>query len=1002
MQRPGTQGDVLPPKRQAVVDRLRRRIENYRRHSSGCVPKFDQTFNSLVEQNFQDTLVLKQRFLENKAKRAAKKTDKKTPENNLQSNAHPVSKLMSAKRPADEPPQPPQQPQPPPTSSASSTASGGAEGLTKFSVEIVQQLEFTTCSSSSQISTNVTVKALNTSVKSAQANPPSSRPAATPEPPHHHHSQHQQSGHQQGSPMVVSCKQELDEYPEFVDLDQCAAALEKDAAANGHTFTSFSDLIGDDTSDAIITSDTFKDLINEISDYPSEFMKDFADYDGGVGVDIKPHIPSSPLDELASSVRNSSSYGVGGGAGGGAGLPTELSPAAHTLKQMAEHHQHKAQMGMGFGASAPPPRGKPQPPGGAPVPQPPTIKQEVMYGSPGGSIPPTPPTPGRPMGGYSPYGGSPRGGQQGGAGGGAPPPRPSSGPTPPTPQQQQGGATTLQISQAQQLHITNQGQPIQVSMAQNMSTDVKQQASSVSVAAHQGLFFSQHPHHSHPSPGSPSPSNPTSHPPQPAPPPPHSSSSSSSVPPPPNSSSSSSFCGSTGAAVSQSQTINFTQQTMRLRPTANLLRAQPMMTQQQPQVRPPPPDYQSQMHSMLSNGMAGHRPPQPQPHPHLSQPQPHLPQSQPHLSQTQPHHGMPQMRFASAPLLQQRRMSQQPMPPSGPMMRPQQMPTSVGPGFHMSQQQQVYQSQQQSQQLNRAQQLAQLIDSPAEWRQHQIMMAQHQQQQQQQQQPRPQQTFHQAQGVSFSGGGLQLSAAQEQVLPPHSVASGLPRGQQLAMQHSMPPHMSLNLNMTQQQHVGGQQFGPGNKMQQHAGGQFGSAAPGPNKSQQHVGGQQFAPGNKTQQHLGGQQFAPGNKTQQHVGGQQFGAAPGPNRTQQHVVMQQQHLTAHFGGGGAGQFGGYVPNSTGSGFQAGATMSAAAFQSSSMSSGGGVQTTTSSSSSSSSQHNPSSSSASSYGPPQLPSDLNLDFLEQLPSDSSQMDLLNSLESAGASFNLHDIL
>ncbi|RZF43726.1 hypothetical protein LSTR_LSTR004239 [Laodelphax striatellus] len=88
---PGSQGDVLPPKRQATLDRLRRRIENYRRHQSDCIPKFDQTFNGLVEQNFQDTLVLKQRFLENKAKRTAKKTDKKTPENNLQGNAHPVS-----------------------------------------------------------------------------------------------------------------------------------------------------------------------------------------------------------------------------------------------------------------------------------------------------------------------------------------------------------------------------------------------------------------------------------------------------------------------------------------------------------------------------------------------------------------------------------------------------------------------------------------------------------------------------------------------------------------------------------------------------------------------------------------------------------------------------------------------------------------------------------------------------------------------------------------------
>jgi len=70
-------GDVLPPKRQAVVDRLRRRIESYRRRQSDCIPRFDQSFNGICEQNSQEILVLKQRYLESKAKRAAKKTDKK-------------------------------------------------------------------------------------------------------------------------------------------------------------------------------------------------------------------------------------------------------------------------------------------------------------------------------------------------------------------------------------------------------------------------------------------------------------------------------------------------------------------------------------------------------------------------------------------------------------------------------------------------------------------------------------------------------------------------------------------------------------------------------------------------------------------------------------------------------------------------------------------------------------------------------------------------------------
>jgi mastermind len=169
------------------------------------------------------------------------------------------------------------------------------ENLTKFSVEIVQQLEFTTSTANSQpqqISTNVTVKALtNASVKSDVASPaaatastsergptPKSNPgtpasAATP-------------GSSAGTPQqqsrtaacvdlgsLVECKQEPGDN-EFVDLEQCAAALEKDAAANGVAFPGLSDLMGDDTNDAIISSDALKDLIfNEFGDFHPEFMK---------------------------------------------------------------------------------------------------------------------------------------------------------------------------------------------------------------------------------------------------------------------------------------------------------------------------------------------------------------------------------------------------------------------------------------------------------------------------------------------------------------------------------------------------------------------------------------------------------------------------------------------------------------------------------------------------------------------------------------------------------
>ncbi|XP_025160488.1 neurogenic protein mastermind-like [Harpegnathos saltator] len=89
-QAPGM-GDVITPKRQAVVDRLRRRIEGYRRRQTDCIPRFDQSFNGLCEQNIQDTLMLKQRFLESKAKRQAKKTDKKQSDPVGLSSVHVVS-----------------------------------------------------------------------------------------------------------------------------------------------------------------------------------------------------------------------------------------------------------------------------------------------------------------------------------------------------------------------------------------------------------------------------------------------------------------------------------------------------------------------------------------------------------------------------------------------------------------------------------------------------------------------------------------------------------------------------------------------------------------------------------------------------------------------------------------------------------------------------------------------------------------------------------------------
>lgn len=55
------------------------------------MPRFDQSFNGLCEQNLQDTLQLKQRYLDAKNKRAPKSKEKKH-QDSIQSSVHVVSK----------------------------------------------------------------------------------------------------------------------------------------------------------------------------------------------------------------------------------------------------------------------------------------------------------------------------------------------------------------------------------------------------------------------------------------------------------------------------------------------------------------------------------------------------------------------------------------------------------------------------------------------------------------------------------------------------------------------------------------------------------------------------------------------------------------------------------------------------------------------------------------------------------------------------------------------
>jgi hypothetical protein len=61
------------------------------------MPRFDQSFNGLCEQNLQDTLQLKQRYLDAKSKRVPKSKDKKQQES-IQSSVHVVSYYVKVQK----------------------------------------------------------------------------------------------------------------------------------------------------------------------------------------------------------------------------------------------------------------------------------------------------------------------------------------------------------------------------------------------------------------------------------------------------------------------------------------------------------------------------------------------------------------------------------------------------------------------------------------------------------------------------------------------------------------------------------------------------------------------------------------------------------------------------------------------------------------------------------------------------------------------------------------
>ncbi|CAI9731763.1 alpha1-likeprotein kinase 1-like [Octopus vulgaris] len=70
-------GDLLSPSRRDVVDRLRRRVDIYRRHNHGCLQRYDPSFQSLSEQSQRETILLYRRLLASKNRSPKSKNNSK-------------------------------------------------------------------------------------------------------------------------------------------------------------------------------------------------------------------------------------------------------------------------------------------------------------------------------------------------------------------------------------------------------------------------------------------------------------------------------------------------------------------------------------------------------------------------------------------------------------------------------------------------------------------------------------------------------------------------------------------------------------------------------------------------------------------------------------------------------------------------------------------------------------------------------------------------------------
>ncbi|CRL08186.1 CLUMA_CG020959, isoform A [Clunio marinus] len=325
----------LNPKRQPGFDRLKKRMNLYRKRQNESVPRFEQTFSGICEQQSIETNVLQKRFIESKAKRVAKKADKK--QTDVAQGLVVTQTKNQIKRPAlDELEN--EGDVLPPAAKVASTGMNSIDNM-KFQVEIVQQLEFTTSVANlqpQQISTNVTVKAMtNGNVKYE---------------PQENKVQKHESGKVSSSSLPLSTSDILQDFKqepdnEFADLDFGGLAnfMANDESELKKLFSNISEVFDQDLFD--------QDKIKQepISNIPQQNASQINHLNQQFNQYVMPescHMQKPMVHQLPQTHRMYQPQQVQQPQQQHQQQLPEMSPAAQTLKNMAQQHQVKNSIAM--------------------------------------------------------------------------------------------------------------------------------------------------------------------------------------------------------------------------------------------------------------------------------------------------------------------------------------------------------------------------------------------------------------------------------------------------------------------------------------------------------------------------------------------------------------------------------------------------------------------------------------------------------------------------------